>query len=214
MSRVFTIFVVTVLIVILPVMVFGAEPITPECDVYVNGKLTNPCTVNHLLKILENTAKWILGVIGSVALILFVYGGFLWVTAAGNSGRVEQGRNIIVGTVVGIIIVLGAYTGVRFIANNLGDTGGASQFLGGNSSGSSECRSEGDACSQGGANVFACGANGSCSAQTLCAYWATKGGGPYSLTTAHRCSPITNCNASTVQRNLCNGDASIVCCTP
>lgn len=51
----------------------------------------------------------ILSIIGSVTLIMFFYGGILWVTAMGDDKKVQKGRHILVWTTLGLIIVAGSY---------------------------------------------------------------------------------------------------------
>lgn len=57
----------------------------------------------------------ILGVIGSIALLMFVYGGFVWMTAAGNEKKVSQGRDILMWAAIGLIIIFISYAAVRFL---------------------------------------------------------------------------------------------------
>jgi hypothetical protein len=48
-------------------------------------------------------------------MILIVYAGFLWMTARGNEQTVEKAQTIIRSSVIGLIIVLGAYSITSFI---------------------------------------------------------------------------------------------------
>ena len=57
----------------------------------------------------------ILGIVGSLALALFIYGGFLWMTAAGNAEQVIKGRNTILWATLGLIIIFSSYALVRFV---------------------------------------------------------------------------------------------------
>jgi len=47
--------------------------------------------------------------VGVIFLVLVVYSGFLWMTAAGDSARVDKAKNILVSTIVGTVIIAGAY---------------------------------------------------------------------------------------------------------
>lgn len=60
-----------------------------------------------------------LGIIGSLALILFIYGGMLWMTSSGNTEMVTKGRNTLLWAVIGLIVVFGSYAIVNFILQNL-----------------------------------------------------------------------------------------------
>ncbi|TAN34122.1 hypothetical protein EPN28_00630 [Patescibacteria group bacterium] len=57
----------------------------------------------------------ILSLTGTVFLILTVYAGILWMTAGGNDERVEKAQKIIRSSVVGLIIVVAAYSLTAFI---------------------------------------------------------------------------------------------------
>ena len=57
----------------------------------------------------------ILGIVGSLALALFIYGGFLWMTAAGNAEQVAKGKNTLIWATLGLIIIFSSYALVRFV---------------------------------------------------------------------------------------------------
>jgi len=60
----------------------------------------------------------VLGLTGILAFVMFIYGGLLWMTAMGNSDRVEKGKNIFIWATLGLIVVFSAYAIVRFIFKN------------------------------------------------------------------------------------------------
>ncbi|MFB6181291.1 MAG: hypothetical protein ABEJ24_00120 [Candidatus Magasanikbacteria bacterium] len=51
-----------------------------------------------------------LGLLGIIAFVLIVYGGFMIMTAGGNEEQVEDGKNILFYSVIGIAIILSAYS--------------------------------------------------------------------------------------------------------
>lgn len=67
-----------------------------------------------------NASNWILGITGSLALLYFVYGGFMLLISQGNQQRVTDGKTILTRAVIGIIIIFGAYISVNFIVSSLG----------------------------------------------------------------------------------------------
>lgn len=87
----------------------------PECA--FSGTCRN---TNDLVQVLIDQGKMIFGLIGMVALAAFVYGGFLMVFSFGASDKVQQGKDVMVAAVVGIVIVFTAYLAVNFILNALG----------------------------------------------------------------------------------------------
>ncbi len=66
----------------------------------------------------------ILGFLGIIAVILIIYGGFLWMTAAGNEDKVSTAKKLLAAGVVGLIIILAAFGIANFVINALmGATG-------------------------------------------------------------------------------------------
>lgn len=53
--------------------------------------------------------------LGIIFFLLIVYAGFLWMTAGGNDKKVEEGKQILIAAVTGLVIVISAYAITRFI---------------------------------------------------------------------------------------------------
>jgi len=64
-----------------------------------------------------NIIRWFLGFLGLIAVVFVLYGGFTWLTAAGNEERISKAKKIISAAVVGLIIVLLAWAIVSFVVN-------------------------------------------------------------------------------------------------
>jgi len=69
--------------------------------------------------LIANIIKQLMGVVGSIALIMFIYGGFMWMTAVGNEERVKKGRGILMWSTLGMIVVFSAYAIVNFVLKAL-----------------------------------------------------------------------------------------------
>lgn len=76
--------------------------------------LGDPGQVNPS-SIVQRIVNAVIGILGVVAVLLIVYAGGTWLTAAGNEQKVEQAKKIIKSTVVGMIIVGLAYAITLFI---------------------------------------------------------------------------------------------------
>jgi hypothetical protein len=61
-----------------------------------------------------------MGVLGSVTLVMFVYGGILWMTAAGDSARTEKARSILVWSSLGLAVIFASYAIVKFVFEAFG----------------------------------------------------------------------------------------------
>jgi len=82
--------------------------------------LGNQNNTNNIQTLIGTIIKAVLGVVGSLALVMFIYGGLLWMTAAGNTERVEKGKKTIVWAVLGLVVIFTSYALVKFILLAIG----------------------------------------------------------------------------------------------
>ena len=68
---------------------------------------------------LTNIINAVLALVGVIALGVILYGGFRWMTAAGNEEAVGEAKKIITAGVIGLIIVIIAYAVVTFVINTV-----------------------------------------------------------------------------------------------
>jgi hypothetical protein len=52
----------------------------------------------------------ILSFLGIIFLVLMIHGGYIWMLARGNEQEVTRAKNIIVNAIIGLVIVLSAYS--------------------------------------------------------------------------------------------------------
>jgi len=154
------------------------------------------CSLSDILQVFVNISDYILGIVGSLALLLFVVGGFYLLVSQGESGRVQKGKAYIVGAIVGLIIVFVAYIGVQTIESTIvrGTLSGTSaEYIG--------CTidsEDGDSC-----DINSVCENNICT--TICNY---QEGGICNPASTHSLAP--NCSSGT---SLCPGGEDEVCCT-
>jgi hypothetical protein len=58
-------------------------------------------------------------VVGVVAVIMIIFGGFRYITSGGDSGNVSTAKNTLIYAIVGLIIVALAQFIVHFVLNNV-----------------------------------------------------------------------------------------------
>lgn len=58
-----------------------------------------------------------LGLLGVVMVVLFIYAGFLWMTAAGNKDNIDKAKQILISAVIGSVILMAAYAIATFVIN-------------------------------------------------------------------------------------------------
>ena len=56
-------------------------------------------------EILQSLVKWLLSLVGTIAVISLVYGGFLYITSQGEENKAEQAKQLILYSVIGLIII-------------------------------------------------------------------------------------------------------------
>jgi hypothetical protein len=61
----------------------------------------------------------VLGFLGVVAVIIIIWGGFLWMTSGGDTDKVSKARKFIIMGIVGLAIVLAAYAIASFVITAL-----------------------------------------------------------------------------------------------
>lgn len=82
--------------------------------------LDNPLETDDPMQLIAMAIRAGLGVIGSLTLIAFVAGGFMWVTSAGNADRVKQGLNTMLYAAIGIAVIFTAYAVLQFVLGSVG----------------------------------------------------------------------------------------------
>ncbi|MBP7133580.1 hypothetical protein KBA73_00010 [Patescibacteria group bacterium] len=76
-----------------------------------------------------------LGVVGIVLLIMILYAGFLWMTAAGDAKQVQEAKDRIQRAIIGLLIIASAFAITRFIMSQLFGATGLNGMLDGNNGG-------------------------------------------------------------------------------
>ena len=62
-----------------------------------------------------NIIRSLLGLAGSLTIIMMTYAGILWMTAGGKEQTVTKAKKIMLWTVIGLILIFSSYTIVNFI---------------------------------------------------------------------------------------------------
>lgn len=81
----------------------------------VETKLFNPLGVESFEELAAKVLKFALGLLGTIALIIFIYGGFTWMTSGGVPAKVKKGRDTIMWAFMGIVVIFLSYALVATI---------------------------------------------------------------------------------------------------
>lgn len=76
--------------------------------------------LNDILSLATWAANWILGIVGSLTLLVFIYGGFVFLTSAGSNEKVQDAKKIITAAIIGLFIVFASSMIIRFVSSSLG----------------------------------------------------------------------------------------------
>lgn len=83
---------------------------SPDCGNY---------SLNDIVRTAVNVSKFILSIVGSLALLAFVAGGLMMMLSAGNAEWVTRGRQTLIGAVIGLVVVFTSYAIIYFVFKTL-----------------------------------------------------------------------------------------------
>jgi cytochrome bd-type quinol oxidase subunit 2 len=69
-----------------------------------------------LFEAIGQVVSVLLSILGVFFLLLMIYSGYTWMTARGNEQQAEKARNTMINAIIGLVIVLGAYSITAFIS--------------------------------------------------------------------------------------------------
>lgn len=72
-----------------------------------------------LTEIIQSILNWIFGIIGIVAVVMIIIGGFNFMTSAGDPGKVKKGKDTILYGIIGLVVALLAFAIVNFVLNGI-----------------------------------------------------------------------------------------------
>lgn len=70
-------------------------------------------------EVIANIIQTVLGIVGGITLLIFVYGGFLFLTSAGNEQRVKLAKDTLMWATLGLIVIFGSYGFAEALFNAL-----------------------------------------------------------------------------------------------
>ncbi len=116
--KIYVLFFVLLFLLIININTIKAEGFVPE-----SGIKTGNYSLNDMVSVIVIVANRMLGIVGSLSLAMFIYGGVVFLISAGNSDKVKQGQQIILGAVIGLVIVFASYAIIQLVFTALGIKG-------------------------------------------------------------------------------------------
>lgn len=84
------------------------------------AKLKNPLGVNSIVDLLEALLAVVVVLATPIIVFFIIYSGFLYVTARGNSAKVEEATKSLTYAVIGGVLVLGAFAIAQIVKSLVG----------------------------------------------------------------------------------------------
>ena len=118
------------------VLLVGSATLTASASSLPGGGANGICNklnglncneVKDVNLLILTVINWVLSITLAVDVLFIIFGGFLYITSAGNEDRASKGKNTIVNAIIGLAIVILAYFLANVVANyfsNVGVTGG------------------------------------------------------------------------------------------
>ncbi|MCK5466462.1 hypothetical protein KAI56_03135 [Candidatus Parcubacteria bacterium] len=75
----------------------------------INLDIKNPVKASDFTELIENTTMWILSIIGSLALLILIFGGVMYIGSTGDEQKVLTAKKTVTFAIIGIILVLISY---------------------------------------------------------------------------------------------------------
>ncbi len=100
---------------------FGINPVGNV----VSGKLGN----KDLRETAASLINVLLGLLGLIAVVIVLAGGFKWMTAGGSEDKIAEARKMIFSGVIGLAIILSAWAISLFVINQLSSATGSTSNL-------------------------------------------------------------------------------------
>ncbi len=85
----------------------------------------NPIGSGSLSNIIKLVIESFLSLLAIIFIILIIYAGFTWMTAGGDEAKVTKAKDTIQRSIIGIVIIIAAYSITYFVFNMMPMGGGA-----------------------------------------------------------------------------------------
>lgn len=78
--------------------------------------VTNPLgKISDVPSLVANIISAILGIVGALALLMFVWGGVTWMISGGNSEKVKKGKDTLIWATIGLLVIFASYSILKTI---------------------------------------------------------------------------------------------------
>lgn len=83
------------------------------------GQIGYSKTPRSLPEIIGSIIKGLLGLAGTLLVVLIIYAGWLWMSSRGEEDKIEQSKNILKSAIIGLAIIILAFAITSFVLNQI-----------------------------------------------------------------------------------------------
>jgi hypothetical protein len=84
------------------------------------SKLPNPLDIKTSIQtLIGKIINGALGLVGSIAFVMYIWGGFVWMTAGGEKEKVQKGADTLKWATIGLIIIFSSYAILNFVLDSI-----------------------------------------------------------------------------------------------
>lgn len=93
----------------------------PACILEDKLNLDGDCgDITIFIKLMLNIVNYLLSFVGGLALLFFIYGGFILIFSGGTPDKITQGKEIIMSALIGLAVAFSGYVLVSFLGDAIG----------------------------------------------------------------------------------------------
>lgn len=124
MKKIFLIFLLSLFVIPVPALAINLG-IDRTRQAAVEAGYSDETGETTLSETIGGVVKAALSFIGVIFTALIVYAGFLWMTARGEEDKIKKAQDIIRGSIIGLVLTLGAYSITAFVVPKVLERTGA-----------------------------------------------------------------------------------------
>jgi hypothetical protein len=110
-----------VFVLTVAVFVFFAQAVLAQASLGIEVGVNTGLGTADLKTIIVRIVQILLGFLGIAAVVVIIYGGYIWMTAAGNEEKVASAKKILVNAIIGLTVILAAFAIVTYVINKFGE---------------------------------------------------------------------------------------------
>ena len=105
-------------------LIFSMPVLSQAAGLVPCGSLGEPvCDFNFFVLMINNIINWIISIAGVIFAISLIYGGYIYLTSAGDTGKQGKAKEVLSNTLYGFVIILVSWLIIYTILNVLVPTG-------------------------------------------------------------------------------------------